>query len=92
MSEETIAFYPLLLPIFIAAGYDTITTVGVILLGAGVGVLGSTVNPFATGIASGFAGISIGDGIGLRLLILAAGLISAIIYVMICGSQEDNNH
>lgn len=82
MSEETIAFYPLLLPIFIAAGYDTITTVGVILLGAGVGVLGSTVNPFATGIASGFAGISIGDGIGLRLLILAAGLISAIIYVM----------
>jgi uncharacterized ion transporter superfamily protein YfcC len=45
-------------------------------------VLGSTVNPFATGIASGFAGISIGDGIGLRLLILAAGLISAIIYVM----------
>lgn len=82
MAEETIAFYPLLLPVFIAAGYDAVTTVGVILLGAGVGVLGSTVNPFATGIASGFAGISIGDGMGLRLLILAAGLISAIIYVM----------
>lgn len=82
MAEETIAFYPLLLPVFIAAGYDAVTAVGVILLGAGVGVLGSTVNPFATGIASGFAGISIGEGIGLRLLILAAGELAAILYVM----------
>ncbi|WP_099191721.1 YfcC family protein [Tepidibacter mesophilus] len=82
MAEETIAFYPLLIPVFIAAGYDTLTAVGVILLGAGMGVLGSTVNPFATGIASGFAGISLGTGIGLRLLILIIGEIVAIIYVM----------
>ena len=34
-----------------------------ILLGCGIGVLGSTVNPFATGIASGFADISLSDGI-----------------------------
>ena len=82
MAEETIAFYPLILPIFIAAGYDTITAVSVILLGAGVGVLGSTVNPFATGIASGFAGVSLGDGLVLRLVILIATLLLAIIYVM----------
>lgn len=82
MAEETIAFYPLLLPVFIAAGYDTLTAVSVILLGAGAGVLGATVNPFATGIASGFAGISLGQGIGLRLLILGAGELAAIIFVM----------
>lgn len=82
MAEETIAFYPLLLPIFIAAGYDSITAVGVILLGSGVGVLGSTVNPFATGVASGFAGISIGVGIGLRLAILGICMLAAILYVM----------
>jgi uncharacterized ion transporter superfamily protein YfcC len=82
MAEETIAFYPLLLPVFIAAGYDSLTAVGVIMLGAGVGVLGSTVNPFATGVASGFAGLSIGEGIGLRLAILVAGELAAIIYVM----------
>ena len=39
-----------------------------ILVGAGIGVLASTVNPFATGVASDAAGISIGDGIGLRFL------------------------
>ncbi|MTI49828.1 YfcC family protein [Sporosalibacterium faouarense] len=82
MAEETIAFYPLLLPVFIAAGYDSVTAVSVILLGAGVGVLGSTVNPFATGIAAGFAGVSIGQGIGLRLLILIVGELAAIIFVM----------
>ncbi|HKL41304.1 MAG TPA: YfcC family protein, partial [Clostridia bacterium] len=82
MAEETIAFYPLLIPVFIAAGYDKITAVAVILLGAGTGVLASTVNPFATGIASGFANISIGNGIGLRLMMLFIGEFIAIAYVM----------
>ena len=82
MAEETIAFYPLVLPIMVAAGYDTVTGVAVILLGAGVGVIGSTVNPFATGIAAGFAGISLGEGILLRLVILLALLGLAIWVVM----------
>ena len=51
MWEETMAFFPLLLPIFLAAGYDAVVGVAVILLGAGAGVIASTVNPFATGIA-----------------------------------------
>lgn len=76
------AFYPLLLPVFIAAGYDSITAVSVIMLGAGIGTLCSTVNPFATGIASGFAGISLGDGLFLRLLMLLILEAVAITYVM----------
>lgn len=91
MSEETIAFYALILPIFIAAGYDSVTAVAVIMLGAGIGVLGSTVNPFATGIASGFAGISIGDGMLLRLVIFAAGLAVTIIYVMKYAKKVKND-
>lgn len=82
MAEETIAFYPLVIPIVVAAGYDTITAVSIIMLGAGAGVLGSTVNPFATGIASGFAGISLGDGILLRIIMLVAVLGACIWFVM----------
>ena len=52
MAEETLAFYPLIIAVMIAAGYDAMTGAAVIMLGAGIGVLGSTVNPFATGIAS----------------------------------------
>lgn len=82
MWEETIAFYIIILPVFIAAGFDSITGFAVIALGAGIGCLGSTVNPFATGIASGFAGISIGEGIILRVILLVVGLLIAIWYVM----------
>lgn len=82
LAEETIAFYPLLLPVFIATGYDSVTAVAVILLGAGLGVLSSTVNPFATGIASGFAGISLGDGIVIRVIMLVVLELAGIIFVM----------
>ena len=82
MSEETIAFYPLLIPIFIAAGYDALVAVSVAFIGSAIGCLGSTVNPFATGIASGFAGISIGDGLFLRFLILVITEAIGIIFVM----------
>ena len=81
MWEETMAFYPLLIPVFIAAGYDALVGIGVVLLGSGAGVLASTVNPFATGIASGFADVSLGDGLGLRLLMLVLFDAIAIWYV-----------
>ena len=82
MAEETIAFYPLVLPIFISAGYDPITAVAVILVGAGVGTLASTVNPFATGIAAGFAGVSLGTGMLLRVIMLVVMLAASIYFVM----------
>ncbi len=81
MAEETIVFYPLVIPIMIAAGFDTVSAVSVILLGAGVGVLGSTVNPFATGVASQTLGIGVGDGILWRLLILFVSLTITLLYV-----------
>ena len=92
MAEETIAFYPLVLPILIAAGYDNITAVAVILLGAGVGTLGSTVNPFATGIASGFAGVSLGSGILLRIILLLVLLALTVWYVMAYAARVKADH
>jgi uncharacterized ion transporter superfamily protein YfcC len=82
MAEETLAFYMLLIPVMIAARYDAVTAVAVILLGAGVGVLGSTVNAFATVIASDAAGIPFTQGIGLRLVILALCWLACVVYVM----------
>jgi uncharacterized ion transporter superfamily protein YfcC len=52
------------------------------MLGAGIGVLGSTVNPFATGIASGFAGTTLSDGLIGRLVLLIVGTILGIFFVM----------
>ena len=82
MWEETMAFYPLLIPVFLAAGYDAVVGISVILLGAGAGVISSTVNPFATGIAAGFAGVSLGEGILLRVIQLIVFEGAAIWFVM----------
>ena len=82
MAEESLAFYALVITVMIAAGYDALVGAAVVLLGCGIGVLGSTVNPFATGIASGIAGVSISDGLLGRLVILIAGLAIGIFFVM----------
>ncbi len=82
MAEETLAFYAILIPVMIAAGYDAVTGVAIILIGAGIGVLGSTINPFATVIAANASGIPFTDGIWLRLVILLGGLAICAAYIM----------
>ncbi len=51
MLEETVGFYALLSATMVAAGMDTLVASSIVLLGAGSGVLGSTINPFAVGAA-----------------------------------------
>ncbi|WP_310621401.1 YfcC family protein [Flexibacterium corallicola] len=87
MAEETLAFYAIIIPVVRRAGYDSLTGVAVIMLGAGIGCLGSTVNPFATVIASNAAGIPFTDGLILRLIILAAGWLICTLWVMRYAAQ-----
>jgi uncharacterized ion transporter superfamily protein YfcC len=82
MAEETLAFYGLIIAVMIAAGYDTVVGVATVMLGAGIGTLASTINPFATGVASAFAGISVADGLVSRLIILVAGTVIGIVFVI----------
>ncbi len=82
MAEETLAFYAILIPVIISAGYDAVTGVAIVMVGAGIGVLGSTINPFATVIAANAASIPFTDGMGLRLVLLIGGLIICAVYVM----------
>src|SRR6476469_4816142 len=82
MAEESLAFYALIITVMIAAGYDALVGCSLLLLGCGIGTLGSTINPFATGIASGFAGVSISEGIVGRLVILIVGTGIGIFFVM----------
>lgn len=82
MAEESLAFYSLVIAVMIAAGYDALTGAAVVMLGCGIGTFGSTINPFATGIASGFAGVSISDGLVIRLVLLVVGLLLGIWFVL----------
>jgi uncharacterized ion transporter superfamily protein YfcC len=82
MAEESLAFYVLIITVMIAAGYDALTGAALLLLGCGIGVLGSTINPFATGIASEFAGTTLDEGLIGRVVILVIGTIIGIVFVM----------
>ena len=68
-SVETFGFYALFIPLMAALGYDRLVTAAMIIVGATIGVMASTVNPFSIGVAAGEAGVGIGDGIVLRLIL-----------------------
>ena len=82
IEEETLPFFMVLIPVFIAAGYDTLVGLSVIKVGAALGVMGSIANPFAVAIASKFAGIPISDGIGIRIVLLCIYIPTGIIFTM----------
>jgi uncharacterized ion transporter superfamily protein YfcC len=82
MWEETLGFFVLLVPLALALHYDRMVAAAIIFLGAGTGVIASTVNPFSTGVASDAAGITIGNGIGLRIAMWFVLVTMAIAYVL----------
>ncbi|MBF0780772.1 MULTISPECIES: YfcC family protein [unclassified Granulicatella] len=91
MGEETMAFYPLLIPVMMAVGFDSVTAVAVILIGSQVGCLASTVNPFATGVASASAGISVADGILLRVIFFVVMVTLSIMFVYRYASKIEKD-
>lgn len=82
MAEESLPFYTLLVPVMLAARFDPVVAASTVLLGAGIGTLGSTINPFATVIAANAAGIPFTNGIMLRIALLVVGWIICVAWVM----------
>lgn len=80
--EEGFVYLMMFLPIVLALGLDTVVAVMIVVLGTQGGCLASIVNPFSTGIASGIAGISPGEGMLMRIVIFAVFM--AVISLYIC--------
>ena len=87
MCEETVPFYALLAATMMAAGFDPMVGAATVLLGAGCGCLGSTVNPFAVGAAvDALTGVGIQVNqtiiIGLGAVLWAVTTAMSIVFVM----------
>ena len=67
---------------FIAMGYDAVTACMVLFLGSGAGIVGALINPFSVGIGSDIAGISLADGMLIRVVIYIATVIASILFTM----------
>lgn len=81
LEEEAVAFYPILVPIFLAMGYDSIVCVGAIFLAASMGTSFSTINPFSVVIASNAAGTTFTQGMEWRVFGCAVGAVVVISYL-----------
>ena len=69
MSEETIAFIIIFVPLSISMGYDSITGLCMCFVGAGLGFAGALLNPFTIGIAQGLSSLPLFSGIEYRLFV-----------------------
>lgn len=69
MAEEALVFYPILVPLFLAAGYDLLVPLAIIFGGTSIGCLPAFSNPFSVIIASNAAGINWMDGLSQRLIL-----------------------
>jgi uncharacterized ion transporter superfamily protein YfcC len=87
MAEDTLPFYVILIPIMLAAGFDTVTSVAIILLGSSMGNIGSTINPFSTIIASNAGNIPLTQGLFLRITILTIGWLICVTYTLIYATR-----
>lgn len=91
LEEEAVAFYPILAPVFIALGYDSIVTVGAIFLAGSMGTTFSTINPFAVVIASNAAGVQWTEGIEWRIAgVIVGGLVVVAYLYWYCRKIKKN--
>lgn len=81
MAEETLVFYPVIVPLFLAAGYDLLVPVAVIFAGAQIGYLASFTNPFSTIIASNAAGVNWTEGLAERIIMFVITTAVTIWYI-----------
>ncbi len=86
MLEETVPFYLLLASTMVSAGFDSVVGAAMVLLGAGSGCLGSTINPFAVGAAQAAVPetITLNNGlvIGIGAALWLSTLLISIFFVM----------
>jgi uncharacterized ion transporter superfamily protein YfcC len=69
MAEEALVFIPMLVPLAIAMGYDSLVGLALALVGPCAGFTGAFLNPFTLQVAQGFVGLPLLSGMGYRVII-----------------------
>ncbi len=93
MSEETIAFVIILVPLSIKMGYDSITGVAMVYIAAAVGFAGAVLNPFTIGVAQGIAGLPLFSGLEYRAICwIALNTVSLIVFLRYASRIRKDPH
>ena len=91
MASEFYGFYPLIIGLGIAMGYDAMLGFAVIACGEFIGFMGATMNPYTVGIAQNIAGLELYSGTWYRAICFALFEVIAIIYVLRYAKKIEKN-
>jgi uncharacterized ion transporter superfamily protein YfcC len=91
MSEETIAFALIIIPLAVSMGYDSIVGLCMVYVAAHIGFSGAMLNPFTIGIAQGIAEIPLFTGLGYRAVCWAILTVVGIIFVLWYANKVKKN-
>ncbi len=91
MAEESLVFYPILVPLFLNAGYDLLIPFAIIFGGTSLGTIYGFTNPFQVIIASNASGINWMDGLTERLIMWGILTALLIFYVLRYASKIKKN-
>ncbi len=91
MASEFYGFYPLIVGLGVALGYDAMFGFAIIAVGVFVGFMGATLNPYSVGIAQTISGVELYSGTGYRAICFVIFMAISIIYVMVYGRKIKKN-
>ena len=86
-AEDLIIYVPIVVSLIMAAGFDSLTGVAVVVMGAGAGWIGSPMNLYTEGVAQGIAGLPIFSGAGFRIAIAITMFVITLVYLWIYAGK-----
>lgn len=81
-AELSLVYIPVIMPLIIALGYDSITAAAIALCGTVVGFTAGVLNPVNTGLGQKLSGLPVFSGIGLRFVVFIITVTAAILFIM----------
>ncbi len=91
MPELCMVYVPVILPLMLVLGFDSITAAGVALIGSAAGFTAALTNPFTVAIGQKIAGLPLYSGVKFRLITLIVTLIVGVIFVMRYAAKVRKN-
>ncbi|HEY9076743.1 MAG TPA: AbgT family transporter [Anaerolineaceae bacterium] len=91
MAEEALVFIPMLVPLAIALGYDSLTGIGLALIGPCAGFTAAFLNPFTLGVAQGIVGLPLFSGMEYRIVIYVITVATASVFIYLYARKIKKN-
>ncbi|WP_078395081.1 YfcC family protein [Shouchella patagoniensis] len=89
--ELSLVYIPVLIPLFISLGYDSMTAAGIALISTAIGFTAGVMNPGTVGISQQISGLDTYSGFGLRLVVLIVIITIGSIYIMRYAQRVKSN-